>query len=463
MSAVHDCNFKNGCSMLYPTLLLELDTTTFPNYTGFKIENRYYNITDIRSVRNNLFEVSGEVDVLATYKANILSTTAYVIYDNTINTELPDNRLPIKTSKSVSVSAAACPLVPDSGCYILSLTGSHGSTGIYKCDANEFSDLISDIATIMDDLFDLSGQPSPPTPPTSSSIEDAIDYIGNYFAYIGEWWTWAFKIIRYPITQMFGSGNISENIRQCIYIPFNRGTTYGSNRVYLGTYDTRKNLSKLNTDHIVDSVSVSIPWQKSDYRRRSPYTEIYIYLPYIGMQKLSSENLAGQSSINVQYALGMRDGTIVCTITSGGEILGQYGGSVGIAVPVGSSNINFPRQAGAIISAAAAAATKNIGALGFAAINFGESVVPNFSSIGGLDGLAAIATNQNITCYTVLHDTNVEPNSELATIGSPTMAPKQLATLTGFVQTMSASVDGAMTDTERLKINSLLDNGIFIE
>ena len=58
MSSSYDCNFKNGCSMLNPTLLLEIDSSTFPAFTAFKIENRYYNITDIRSVRNGLFEVS---------------------------------------------------------------------------------------------------------------------------------------------------------------------------------------------------------------------------------------------------------------------------------------------------------------------------------------------------------------------------------------------------------------------
>ena len=43
------------------------------------------------------------------------------------------------------------------------------------------------------------------------------------------------------------------------------------------------------------------------------------------------------------------------------------------------------------------------------------------------------------------------------------MAPKSLGALTGYVQTMSASVEGAMTSDERTKINNLLNSGIFIE
>lgn len=457
MVANHDCTFKNGCSMLNPTLFLELDTPTFPNYTAFKIEDRYYNITDIRSVRNNLFEVSGEVDVLATYKSNILATTAYVIYDNTENTELPDNRLPMVTTKSVSASTTACPLVPDSGTYILSITGAHGSTGIYKCSEGEISALIDDLSDIYDNLFDYEQQHPAPSPPTGS--HDVSDWV----AYWTDWFSWFWESLKYPITQFFGSGNIPENIRECRYIPFNVGTSLGPNRIYLGTFETNQSFGKLNTDTIVRTASVSIPWQASDYRRRSPYTEIYLYLPYIGMVKLSSENLIGQSSISVSYALSVRDGSLICTVSSGSEVIGQYSGNVGASVPIGFSNVNLPKASQSVISGVTSAVQKNLGGVGMSAIEFGESITPNFTCIGGLDGIAGTAANQNITCYTVYHNTNVAPNTEMATIGSPTMAPKSLGALTGYVQTMSASVEGAMTSDERTKINNLLNSGIFIE
>lgn len=453
MPISHSCTFKNGCSMLNPTLFLEIETEDFPNYTAFKIEDRYYNITDIRTVRNNLFEVSGEVDVLATYKTNILATTAYVIFDTVPNTELVDSRLPMKTSKSVSASSSACPLVVDSGCYILSLTGSHDTTGVYKVSQSELAGLIDDVTNIMDDFFP---QTTPPDPSSYSGLDGKFQYVGDTLQFIAE-------RLKRAISNFFGAGNIPENIRECRFIPFNRGTTLGQQQIFLGTYETQTSLSKLNTDTIVDSASVSIPWQVSDFRRRSPFTEVYLYIPYIGMVKLSSENLAGQSSVTVQYALCVRDGSLIVTVTSGNEILGQYNANVSAAVPIGVSNINIPRAAQSIIQGAGTIAANNPVGLGLAAIQFGDSVTPNFSCIGGLDGIAATAANQSITCYTVFHDTNVAPNSEIATIGAPTMAPKPLAALTGFVQTNSASVEGAMSAPERNKINRLLDSGIFIE
>lgn len=475
MSVTHNCVFKNGCSMLKPTLLLEIDSDVFPAYTAFKIENRYYNVTDIRSVRNNLFEIDGEVDVLATYKSNILATTAYVIYDTVSNTEIPDNRLPMKTTKTVSASSAACPFVPDGGCYILSITGAHGSTGVYKVSASQLAALIDDVSDVKDNIFDAPTEPSRPNYPSPpgvasdvmTSLVDTFTYAMNtfqltfdYLVSIIKWWR---DVIKLPFSQFFGSGDIPQNIRECRYIPFNRGTTYGSNLVYLGTFKTQQSLSKLNTDTVHDTVTVNIPWQANDYRRRSPYTEIYVYLPYMGMVKLSSENLVGQSSITAAYTLSVRDGSMICTLTSGNEVLGQYSSNVGASVPVGVSNINLPKAAGNLIAGVSSAMKNDIKGVGLAAISFGEAVTPNFSSIGGLDGIAATAANQNVTCYTVFHDTIVAPNTELPIIGSPTMSPKSLATLTGYVQTMSASVAGAMSAEERAKLNSLLDSGIYIE
>lgn len=460
MPVTHDCVYKNGCDMLNPTLLLEIDSEVFPNYTAFKIEDRYFNVTNIRSVRDNLFEVTGEVDVLATYKANILATTAYTIYDSVANSELVDNRLPMKTTKHVDASQTACPFVPDGGTYILSLTGSHGTTGVYKVSPGQLASLIDDVSDVKDNIFDFSSNPEPSVPSWGNDIATNLGLLGEYIIDIIKW---SFKNAVLPISQIFGSGNIPENIRECKFIPFNVGTTTGNVDIYLGTFKTKQSFGKLNTETVHRTVSVSIPWQASDYRRRSPFTEIYLYMPYIGMVKLSSENLVGQNSLSVSYTLALRDGSLICTVKSGSEVLGQYSGNVGASVPVGISNINLPKAASALISGIKDTAQQNLGGVGMAAIQFGDAITPNFSCIGGLDGIAGIATDQNITCYTVFHDTIVAPNSALQTIGSPAMKPQSLANLTDFVQTLSASVDGAMTSTEREKLNRLLDSGIFIE
>lgn len=455
LSDQRDCKLKETTSVDHPTFIVTGNNFHY-NYASW--DGRYYFIRDIRSAHNGLTEIDCEIDVLATYKSAILGTTAYVLYDSVSNTELPDNRLPMKTTKTVSAASAACPLTPDaSGTYILSLTGSHGTTGVYKCSQSQVAALVDDLNDIYDNLFDYESTHPAPTPPTGSTD------VAEWFEYWTQWAQWLWEGVKYPITQLFGSGNIPENIRECRYIPFNVGTTAGANKIYLGTFETKQSLAKLVTDTVVRSTSVSIPWQASDFRRRSPYTEVYLYIPYIGMVRLSSENLVGQSSVSVSYAISVRDGSLICTVTSGSEVLGQYSGNIGCSVPIGFSNISLQRAGQAVIEGAVSAANKNLGGVGMAALNFGDAVTPNFTSIGGLDGIAGIASPQNITCYTVFHDTIVSPNTDLQTIGSPSMCPKSLGGLSGFVQCLDAHVEADAMGEELAEIDSFLNSGIFIE
>lgn len=460
-----DVLFKNPTSLDNPTITLNHSGDFNYNYAVYG--SNYYFVRDKVARNNNLWEVSLTLDVLATYKTNILATTAYILYDATANTEISDNRLPMKTTKSISSNTATCPFVPDSGCYILSLTGSNGTTGVYKVDSSELAGLIDDLDDITDNIFDF-GSLTPPSwpsvPPTGSTIETYLEYVADALGWVGDWIDYAIQCAVKPISQIFGSANVPSNIRECRFIPFNVGVTGGADTIYLGTFQTKSSLGKLITNTVHRTTSVNIPWQASDYRRRSPYTELYIYLPYIGMIRLSPDNLIGQSSISVAYTLGVRDGSLICTLTSGGEVLGQYSANVAASVPVGFSNINIPRAAQSVIAAGANLAAKNISGIGMAAINLADSITPNYSCIGGLDGVAATATNQNITCYSVYHDTIAAPNQNLAVIGAPTMCSKLISSLPdGFIQCSEAHVSAAADVGILEEIDSFLNSGFYKE
>ena len=453
LSASFDVLLKTPTSLHTPTFTISAGSF---DYNYLKWGDRYYFVTDVVSRNNNLWDVSAVVDVLATYKSEILSTTAYIVYDSVANSELIDNRLPMKTTKTVQTSTAACPFVPDGGCYILSLTGAHGTTGVYKVSESDLGALIDDLQDVTDNIFDFNGI-TPPTKPTGSNqIWDWLEYIGDYIKYMID------CAVR-PISQIFGSGNIPDNIRECRFIPFNVGVTSSPIPIYLGTFVTQQSFGKLTTETVHRTTSVSIPWQASDYRRRSPYTEIYLYLPYIGMIKLSSENLIGQNSISVSYTLAMRDGSLIVTVECGGEILGQYSGNVSASVPVGISNVSLGRAAQALVAAAATVATDSLAAFGMASIQYANAVTPNYSCIGGLDGVAATGANQNITCYTVFHDTIAAPNQNLAVIGAPSMCSKNLGTLTGYCQCLDAHVAAAAEAQELDEIDAFLNGGFYIE
>ena len=76
---ISDVVLKRDTSILRPVLLVSADGSVFSyNYMYIEEFGRYYFIDDIRSVNNNIWEISAHVDVLETYKEAILSNSAII-------------------------------------------------------------------------------------------------------------------------------------------------------------------------------------------------------------------------------------------------------------------------------------------------------------------------------------------------------------------------------------------------
>ena len=72
---------KNQTSIIDPTLIVEsTDAVNFLkcNYMTIPSFNRSYFITDIKSVNNKLWEINAHVDVLESFKDEILSNTGII-------------------------------------------------------------------------------------------------------------------------------------------------------------------------------------------------------------------------------------------------------------------------------------------------------------------------------------------------------------------------------------------------
>lgn len=71
---------KNQTSIINPSIIIEanLADITTCNYLTIPSFNRSYFITNIESLRNNLVEISAHVDVISSFKNEILANTAIV-------------------------------------------------------------------------------------------------------------------------------------------------------------------------------------------------------------------------------------------------------------------------------------------------------------------------------------------------------------------------------------------------
>lgn len=73
-------SLKNECNIINPTVIITGGTGGFTNINYFYIEDfgRYYFVTDIRSIRTGLVEITGHVDVLSSFADEIKKNSAII-------------------------------------------------------------------------------------------------------------------------------------------------------------------------------------------------------------------------------------------------------------------------------------------------------------------------------------------------------------------------------------------------
>lgn len=474
LSSSYDCIIKQPCSIDNPTFVIQ-DSNFNMAFNYAKWDNTYYFIDSIVSVRNDIWEVSCVIDVLATYKTEILASTQYVCYSSQAgDTWLADTRIPVLKSTTVSKATTALGIFNSTGFYVLSVVGKTGCE-TFCVNKSTLTGLISEIQNWQDDGINNIVNNLPSAPSGSPTTEDALDTLSSVLIGLQE-----------ASTRTGFIGNAYSNapacIRSCIWVPFNLSDfSGGSHPIWLGNYDTTKAGFELNGTPTTGSVSVNIPWHFSDWRRG--YCEdVYLYLPLVGMVGLSSDSLTHASSITVKYSATGTDGTVCYQVISGNEIIGSYGGQCSANYPIG---INQQASAGEVVTSVANGASKMVNAAinssvspisaaavaggvtiegvkaGYETLNIANST--HLSCIGGIGGGAGVGLDLSITCYTVAHDTVVAPADMKDTMGLPTMKAMALSTLTGYCQCANAHVAAPAMGAELDAIDLYLNSGFYIE
>lgn len=444
---VIDVYLKGGSDILTPVFTLNL--SSMPSYNYLLFEGRFYFITGIKSVRDDLWEVSAAVDVLATYKGIIQASSPYVLYYTHSNSLIADRRLSVKATQSTDSNSGSFGFLGKNHCFILTVIG-EDATASYALTPSQIRDLY---ATDYRDSFDASINNLNPV--TGVGFADTIS---DFARWIGDFLKSSAGAFNY-------AGTISENIKSCIILPVAAGAIGGTPNadVIIGAIDTTVEGFRISDRFITDSASVTIPWQASDWRRLEPYHEVYLYIPALGLISLSASDLIGESSLTVKVSIDVLSGDSIFEVKTGTKTVYYANTNLGTNYALGSSQTSPAAVTNALIGAAGLIAGNPAAALG-GALGVANSLQPTPTCIGSNSGGAILGIDADtIKCYTVFHDTTVTPSSVSAEKGTPYNGVLSLASVTGYVQTEGASVAGSMTDTERTQINEMMDGGIYIE
>lgn len=469
LTASFDVLLKTPTSLHTPTFTINAGSF---DYNYLKWNDRYYFVTDVVSKNNNLWEVSAVVDVLATYKAEILASTQFVSYSSVQgNAWLADTRIPLLKNATVSQASTTMNfLFNETGFYVLSTVGKTGCD-LWALDSTHLSALLDRVNDWSDDLID---------DVLNVGYTWDADDMGVNFASLGE-----------MLTRTGVVGNAYSQapncIRSCIWVPFFATFfTSGSAEINLGQFPTGVTTFKCMATPAKRSVTINIPWQHTDWRR-TVCEEVYLYLPLVGMVSIPSDEIVNESALTIEWSATATDGCIAYLVKAGNQVVGTFGANAAVNYPLG---INQQASAGEIVQSVfntsanvvssgiqAAGGYASGNAIGMAhgitglatsaisgAYNTANTALSRHNTcIGGIGGGAGVGLDLTAKCFTVSHDTIVTPSAMVATMGQPTMKPLTLSSCSGYCQCANAHVAAAADSQELDAIDAFLNSGFYIE
>ena len=221
------CALKAPTSEEAPSFLLHWTGGAFP-YNYCKWDSHYYWIDGVTFERTDLLTISCSMDVLATYKADILASTQYVAYSSVSGGAwLPDPRIAVQQNAIVDYRSEDVPTLISLGLgnYVLTVLGENGCRSYIFGSLSTISDLLTDVQTENTSLKNQilqnfnPGMTADDIPQALMDFADTMiqtDLLGNAFA------------------------NAPACIRGCIFVPFAARNASSSEDIMLGNYNTHQ-------------------------------------------------------------------------------------------------------------------------------------------------------------------------------------------------------------------------------
>jgi len=431
---------KEGSDFDYPVFLMQTNVTAF-NY--MKWNDHYYYITGRRFIHANLFEISCEIDALASCRGSIKSSSQYVLrtsVETLANYNLIDNSYATEAEPELWHDRKTIGMT-DAGSYILVTKGGNG-INYYGITESQLNSLLSSLlATKQENLWD-----------TISNIGQTL---GPSFL------------------------NVMEYIVGCRWMPFPIPSGGVSQNIYLGYWDSgisgKVYTTQLNlVSNPGGAYSLTVHPEtdaKKAFMNCSQYHQCKVYVPGCGEIPIDFAKVNG-SSINVSISVDVSGAVTAIIKNNDGEILATNYGVLGADVPISGSGFNLGgiisagSGAGTVVSAIATAATGGFGAaLGEAAagaIEIGTGIaaaIPDVNTKGGagsyyiVDDLELLGVTEAVYKLTAQAPTQQGyPSMKIATLSS-----------NGYYQIKNPQVDFG----DDLTIKGLIENymriGFYIE
>lgn len=449
---------KEDCTLENPVFILETSSIAefaLYNYVHVSDFGRYYFVDSRKYTTGSQIEIACSIDALGSFRSEIQNqNNVYIEYSSTPTSYIIDSRLQRLTRPTVTESYAALPntTFTENGCVIMSTTGN-------KCTGTFILSNASDIYTILDGV-DWTTQTITGTTIEEITLSGMQNMIGG-------------------MEQFFTKDSASRNIRNAMTLPWvAHGSAIGQavNNYVIGSFPTGKTVYRVADKVVIDSVTLTIPWQNTDWQRSGANCQIYMYAPLFGVISLPTDSLTGDSSINIQYAFSYENGDVSMRVkgVTSQQIITTMSTNVASSVGVGASNISNNKITSGVTATIAglgtiAAASSGVGVLagilGAAAggVSLIDAMGGSTTSGGGLGGFASCALDKVCHIWCVGAQLSDTPANMANGYGYPNFCVGSLSGKTGYCKLRDSVFSGSGSKTENDMITGFMNSGFYIE
>lgn len=436
---VLDVKLKQDCSVYEPTFLIsgliedEILQINYCAWSGF-----FYFVRNAIYRTNNICELVCEMDVLATFKGDILSQTFYIERAaSNYNVNIYDPYV-AQIANNAQVNETTSDAFPGwfvDGTYLVRVIGNQSSgvskNGIttYVMDANRLEFFVK--AMFTDSNF-------------SILTDEVVKSFFNPFQYV-------LSVMWFPFATSFFTGGSGQ-----------------AQNVYVGWFDTK--VSAVPVTSLTKGFEISVarpPVAHNDFRDNAAnWCTVRLLIPGVGIEYINPIEM-GYESLKASYNIDIVTGEITVYLrpNAGGQplaLLGAFSGHLGVPVQIGQLTNNFASAAGNAISALGSLFTGNVGdALGQAVAVTTDLCQPTPSTNGTAGNIAAIkSTGGQLRMSQYIRNGNPPAVNE---IGRPVMKADLLSKYQGYVKCAGASsiIKGPLEIKRR--VDAYMNGGFYIE
>lgn len=257
------------------------------------------------------------------------------------------------------------------------------------------------------------------------------------------------------------NNNPIENIISCKAIPYAiSGTTQ---EITLGNVKTGVNGEKISQNFSKQTIgSVAIAEHYHNFLDYAPYTNVIIYLPYIGFKELDASLVMGKT-LRIEYTLDVITGGCLAQIYVGKIRLYEFTGNIGVDISITASNRAQVESAyiNAGVGVVSSAMSGNVTGAVNSIIGAATSQY-HYSGTGNPNPSCVASTNR--TCYVVIDRPQYQPLKAFNhTRGRMCCLSKTIGSLKGYtVCDSNIDISGiSATDEEKEEIVNILSTGFF--